>query len=127
MKLSEQSFSPSLRIEAYDARGILVGGEWLQGPLLLGPAGVQSWSLPAGFAPDATSMAAVLALRPALVLLGTGERQRFPAAPVLRPLVEAGIGCEVMDTGAACRTFNLLLAEGRNVVAALLPLTGVLA
>ena len=64
---------------------------------------------------------AVLAeLRPEIVLLGTGSRQRFPAPRLLRPLVEARIGCEVMDMAAACRTYTILMAEGRRVAAALL-------
>ena len=57
---------------------------------------------------------------PELLLLGTGERQRFPAPGLLRPLIEARIGFEVMDLPAACRTFNILMAEGRLVAAALL-------
>jgi uncharacterized protein len=59
-------------------------------------------------------------LQPELVILGTGKRQRFPRAELLAPLVQAGIGWEVMDTGAACRTYNILMGEGRNVAAALL-------
>jgi uncharacterized protein len=55
-----------------------------------------------------------------VVLLGTGARQRFPQPSVLRFLFEKRIGVEVMDTAAACRTFNILLAEGRAVVAALI-------
>lgn len=62
----------------------------------------------------------LLAHSPEIVLLGTGERQRFPAPPLLRPLVEARIGVEVMDLAAACRTFNILVAEDRRVAAALL-------
>jgi uncharacterized protein len=55
-----------------------------------------------------------------LVLLGTGARQRFPGPAVLRPLIDARIGVEVMDTAAACRTYNILVAEGRKVAAALI-------
>lgn len=55
-----------------------------------------------------------------VVLLGTGERQRFPGPAVLRPLIDARIGVEVMDTHAACRTYNILVAEGRKVAAALI-------
>jgi len=58
--------------------------------------------------------------RPDLVLLGTGARQRFPAPALLAPLYRLGIGVEVMDTGAACRTYNVLVAEDRRVAAALL-------
>jgi uncharacterized protein len=57
--------------------------------------------------------------RPDLVLLGTGACLQFPPPRVLAPLVEAGIGHEVMDTAAACRTWNILLSEGRRVLAAL--------
>ncbi len=63
---------------------------------------------------------AVLAQEPAIVLLGTGAAQRFPRQQLLRPLIEAGIGWEVMDLAAACRTYNILMAEGRQVAAALL-------
>ena len=60
------------------------------------------------------------ALEPEVVLLGTGARLTFPAAELTRPLMIARIGFEVMDTGAACRTYNVLMNEGRRVVAALL-------
>jgi uncharacterized protein len=55
-----------------------------------------------------------------IVLLGTGPRLRFPHPSLTRPLLEAGIGLEVMDTGAACRTYNLLASEGRKVLAVIL-------
>jgi uncharacterized protein len=60
------------------------------------------------------------ALQPEVVLLGTGDKLQFPAAELLAPLIQAQIGVEVMDRAAACRTFNLLAGDGRNVVAALL-------
>jgi uncharacterized protein len=62
----------------------------------------------------------ILALEPELVLLGTGSRQIFPAASFGAQFLRAGIGFEVMDTGAACRTFNVLVAEHRQVAALLL-------
>ena len=70
-----------------------------------------------GLAPD--HMAAIAELKPEIVLLGTGARLAFPEPAQLAPLYKAGIGVEVMDTPAACRTYNILLGEGRNVVAAL--------
>ncbi len=63
---------------------------------------------------------ALATLSPEVVILGTGRRQRFPRAELLAALVTAGIGCEIMDSGAACRTYNILMGEGRNVAAALL-------
>ncbi|MEP6548641.1 MAG: MTH938/NDUFAF3 family protein [Gammaproteobacteria bacterium] len=62
----------------------------------------------------------ILALEPELVLLGTGPQQIFPAASFRSQFLTAGIGVEVMDTGAACRTFNVLVAEQRRVVALLM-------
>jgi len=62
----------------------------------------------------------ILDLDPELVLLGTGSRQIFPAASFGGQFLSAGIGFEVMDTGAACRTFNVLVAEQRRVAALLM-------
>ena len=59
-------------------------------------------------------------LEPEVLLLGTGERQRFPRPELTRALIDARIGLEVMDLQAACRTYNILVAEERKVVAALL-------
>lgn len=65
-------------------------------------------------------MQQLLGLETEIVLLGTGDRLRFPAGALLRPFAPAGIGLEVMDLQAACRTYNILAAEGRKVAAALL-------
>ncbi len=62
----------------------------------------------------------LLALKPAVVLLGTGDEQVFPDLTLLAPLYAAQIGVEVMDTPAACRTYNVMMSEGREVMAALL-------
>ena len=66
------------------------------------------------------SFEALLALRPELVIFGSGARLRFPRPAWLAPLMARRIGVETMDTAAACRTYNVLLAEGRAVAAALL-------
>ena len=63
---------------------------------------------------------ALLALQPEVLLLGTGDTLRFPAPALYRKLIAARIGVECMDTPAACRTYNILMAEGRKVVAAVL-------
>jgi len=62
----------------------------------------------------------VLSLKPEMVLFGTGATLRFPHPTLTRTLIESRIGVEVMDTAAACRTYNILTAEGRRVAAALL-------
>ena len=68
----------------------------------------------------AEHFASLLEIRPELVVLGTGDRLRFPAPALTASLLEQGIGVEVMNTGAACRTYNILMNEDRRVAAALL-------
>lgn len=63
---------------------------------------------------------AVVRLEPEILVLGTGSRQQFPHPRLIRPLLAKGIGVEVMDTAAACRTYNIVMLEGRRVAAALL-------
>ncbi len=63
----------------------------------------------------------LLRLAPEVVLLGSGVRQVFPPVAFGARFLSAGIGFEVMDTGAACRTFNVLVGERRNVAAVLIP------
>ncbi|HYO28479.1 MAG TPA: Mth938-like domain-containing protein [Azonexus sp.] len=65
-------------------------------------------------------MQKLLELGSEIILLGTGRRQRFPPGALMRPFAPAGIGLEIMDLQAACRTYNILAAEGRKVAAALL-------
>jgi uncharacterized protein len=80
---------------------------------------VADWA-PAGIdALTEEDFAPLLAHRPDVVLVGTGAAIRYPHPRLTRALADAGIGVEVMDTAAACRTYNILVAEGRRVVAAL--------
>jgi len=81
---------------------------------------ITDWPAPSVEAITADHLAAIVELAPEVALLGTGREFRFPEAALLAPLYKAGIGVEVMDTPAACRTYNILLGEGRNVVAALI-------
>jgi len=88
--------------------------------VVLPDAVVPGWA-PEGFAalgePD---FAALLSYEPEMVLLGTGSKQQFPHPRLLQSLSAARVGVEVMDTRAACRTFNILAAEDRRVAAALI-------
>jgi uncharacterized protein len=61
-------------------------------------------------------------LKPEIVILGTGASQRFPRPELSRALAASGVGVEVMDSRAACRTYNVLATEGRRVAAAILPI-----
>ena len=81
---------------------------------------VADWPAPSIADLQADHLAAILELEPEVLLLGTGARFAFPSQAILAPIYKAGIGVEVMDTPAACRTYNILLGEGRDVVAALI-------
>lgn len=81
---------------------------------------IAGWA-PGGFAALSESdFASLVGLKPEVALLGTGRQLRFPHPRLTRALTDAGIGIDVMDTPAACRTFNILAAEGRKVAAAIL-------
>ena len=81
---------------------------------------VQAWPVAALADLTEAHFLQILGLQPELVIVGSGARQRFLPAALLRPLLERRIGVETMDTPAACRTYNVLVSEGRAVVAALL-------
>ncbi|MBA1148163.1 Mth938-like domain-containing protein [Ectothiorhodospiraceae bacterium WFHF3C12] len=123
MKLTRELGAPEdHRIRGYEPGRIFVNEEAIETSVLVaGPVLDREWP-PASFedlSPE--HLDAVIALDPEIVLLGTGERQRFPRREFMRVMFEKGIGLEVMDTASACRTYHVLMAEGRMVVAALLP------
>ena len=88
--------------------------------VLLTPDRVEPWAVASFEALGEADLERLRALAPEVALLGTGSRQRFPHPRLSRALSEARIGLEVMTTAAACRTYNILMAEGRKVAAALL-------
>ena len=78
------------------------------------------WNVPAIDELSIADFQPALDLHPEIILFGTGIKQRFPSMALMTEIMQAGIAIEVMDTGAACRTFNVLIGEQRMVVAALL-------
>jgi len=109
------------RITAYDRYTVTINNQALDRGLIV-TAGqlVRDWGPDDAEALTAEHMRQILPLRPDIILLGTGAATVFPEHPVLLPVYEAGIGLEVMDTAAACRSYNILISEGRDVAAALL-------
>lgn len=121
MKLHVPATDGLMTITAYDAGFVAVNGRRLTRSFLLTPQRlVDAWPPTSIDRLTADDLEAAAALGCPVVLLGSGTRQRFPAAGLLRPLLARGIGVEVMDTPAACRTYNILMAEGRAVAAALI-------
>jgi uncharacterized protein len=105
----------------YGAGYVEVNGRRYTHSLIVAPDhAVEQWPVSAWPALSCEHFARLVALAPALVLLGSGARQRFPHPSISRALTEARIALEVMDTQAACRTYNILAAEGRSVAAALI-------
>jgi uncharacterized protein len=82
---------------------------------------IADWTPPAVEELSLDHFAQILALEPEVILLGTGVRQRFPRQALIADILGRGVGFEVMATGAACRTYNVLASEFRRVVAALIP------
>jgi uncharacterized protein len=123
MKLHADVPGKQYLITAHGPGWLAVNGHRVERSLLVMPDRLDSTWGPAAGEVLAAAHLATLATRADLaghvLLLGTGSRQQFPPPQWLRPLVEAGIGLEIMDTGAACRTYNILVAEGRAVAAAL--------
>ncbi len=79
---------------------------------------VENWPAESADILSADHVEALLALQPELVLLGTGQRQIFPAPAFMAGFLRKGVGIEVMDNAAAARTYNLLAGEGRRVLGA---------
>ena len=121
MKLQADRISGQNAIARHGSEGVMVNGvEHTRSVIVPWQGTVAPWPV-ADFASLAADHFAALAeLEPELVIFGSGQRLRFPSAAWLRPLIDRRIGFETMDTAAACRTYNVLLAEGRSVVAALL-------
>lgn len=122
MKLQSETSASLTTVTGYGDGWIEVNGVRHSQPILVMPEmPARRWPV-AGFDTlTPADLASLLEWRPQVVLLGTGARQRLPAPDLMRTLHRAGCGLEAMDTRAACRTYNLLMAEGRRVLAALWP------
>lgn len=112
-------------ITGYSAEGIAIAGQWHRHHLLVGSDGLLlPWHVQQpGAELTEADLASVLAQARErayeLLIVGTGQRQRFLPVALLRPFMERGLPVECMSTPAACRTYNIVAAEGRRVLAAL--------
>ena len=108
-------------IRSVSESGIRIGDEYYRGTVLLSAEELRSDWPPASVEElQELHLQAVLDLRPEVVLIGTGKKQVFLQPELMDYFYRTGVGVEVMSTQAACRTFNVLVSEGRNVVAALM-------
>lgn len=121
MPLAEDIVTSRYRISAYSKDSITVNEDVYRQSIILSAEHIFCpWPIDSLDRLDADRLTAVFDLNPEVVLLGTGEHQQFPDPKIFALFGERGIGLEVMDNGALCRTFNILVAEDRAVVAAIL-------
>ena len=109
-------------IQSYGDGGFRVSGRRFDGSVLVFPRHTVAWPVATAgeLTPECLALLAEASSPVELLLLGTGQRMQPVPAEVRRYIKGCGIALDVMDTGAACRTYNVLLAEGRPVAAALM-------
>ncbi|HEX5768351.1 MAG TPA: Mth938-like domain-containing protein [Burkholderiales bacterium] len=120
MKLHASRPSGVNTITGYGEGYVMVNGERRASSVVVLADRIEAWSVERFDALTAEHFRFLTDLEVDIVLLGTGPRQRFPHPRLTAALAQAGIGLEVMDLHAACRTYNILVAEERKVAAALL-------
>lgn len=116
MRLNEIAYNESAPVDGYGPGFFRIGGSLINGPVITGPLGTQGWD---GFA----DLDALIALKDHVDVLfvGTGADVAHLPEEVAEALQEAGLAAEPMSSPAACRTYNVLLSEGRRVALALIP------
>ncbi|MDQ1093471.1 uncharacterized protein QE400_002884 [Xanthomonas sacchari] len=116
MQLTQDLPDYAYALRMADGRQAKVNDRVLTRSFILAPDTlVEDWQAPLAGELQPLHLQPLLELNPALVILGTGERQVFPAAAVMALFLTRGIGIEVMNNAAAARTYNVLAAEGRRV------------
>jgi len=116
------SYPQQVPIDAYGNGGFRFADMSHRGSLLCLPDGMHGWDIatPDALTPESFRKVIEILQPPAFLLLGTSTEQVFPSLETRRLFADAGLGLEVMTTGAACRTYNVLLAEHRSLGAALI-------
>lgn len=117
MRMSEISLTGRQPVESYGPGGFRIDGVWHTGSLILSPGGLHGFTAPVDMATLEPLLVQAAAID--VVLIGQGAEIAPLAAPLRAALEAAGIGAEVMSTASACRTYNVLLAEERQVAAVL--------
>ena len=116
MRMNEVQFDDSRPVDGYGPGFFRIGGEVHQGALLLLPSGVSAWG---GYADRAPLLAAAAEID--VIFIGTGADMAHLPGDLRQTLEGAVLGVEPMATASACRTYNVLLSEGRRVGLAVLP------
>jgi len=108
-------------VRSYEHDAVCIGAQILRSSCLFNATElIADWAPRSLHALRIEHFAAAFAWQPEIILLGTGSSQHFPAREIYAAILARGIGFEAMDTGAACRTYNVLAGENRRVAAGLL-------
>ena len=108
-------------ITAYDSDSIAINGKTFKQSLIITPKRLhENWEAGSVDQLQSIHIDNVLEFEPELIIIGTGNKLIFPAVEIYSRIIKRGIGVDFMDTGAACRTYNILMSEGRNVVAGII-------
>ncbi len=120
MKFAEDHNEARYKITGYETRAISINNKSFNQSLVLSPMDFkENWQVKSLDSLLPEDLDVFYEFSAEIILLGTGQKQVFPKPEILRRLVQEGIGYEIMTTQAACRTFNILMSEGRTVVAGL--------
>jgi len=120
MKFTQQRPDGANLIRRYGADYIVVGNEEIRSSCIVSANSFSAWAPRSVEELTVESLAPLFALAPEVVVLATGATQRFPRASLRAEFATRRIGLEVMEIGAACRTYNVLVSEERKVLAAVL-------
>jgi uncharacterized protein len=120
LKLHASAPSALNTFSGYGDGFVMVNGQRHERSLVVTPEQLVPWSVTSFDALAEADFEVILGLNPEILLIGTGSKQRFPHPNLTRALAAKRIGVEAMDLQAACRTYNILMAEERRVAAALL-------
>jgi len=118
MKFAEDQNNSKYKITGYESDGVEINGIMHKQSLIIAPMElIDDWQPQNLDSLKVEHFEAFYTMKPEVIILGTGPKQIFPDREILKYLVQNRIGYEIMDTQAACRTFNIIMAEGRTVVA----------
>lgn len=122
MKFQPERLESQYFVQRYDENGIVISGQLVKESVVFGATSApKTWDTPQGIDLHAcTWLAENCPAKIDVLLVGTGQRQVFPSVEIRKLFVQRGIPVEYMDTPAACRTYNILIGEGRQAFAALL-------
>ena len=121
MKFAQDNQDEGYVITEYDENSISINGKAFTQSLIITKLKLdENWDVDNIGLLQTRHIDQILLFKPELIIIGTGDKLIFPATEIYSNIIRQGIGVDFMDTGAACRTYNILMGEGRGVVAGLI-------